>query len=169
MYEDSAVSSQHQAIGACWKGPTPKAVYIMTAGKGSQIGYEEQIEEQLNVGRFLIMLELWVVEQRLISSLYRCFLHMQIRLVFLPLAFELAQQLHIVPDFRVIQSDSAITGLDGSCCLARIPPQQREMNTERAIKMNTIIKYRGHKRVRSCWERQIRNCVSVQEQHYIFP
>ena len=45
MYEDSAVSSQHQAIVACWKGPTPEAVYFMTACKGSQIGYEEQIEE----------------------------------------------------------------------------------------------------------------------------
>ena len=44
----------------------------MSIREGSQIGYKEQIEEQLNVGGFLIVLELWVVEQSLIPRLNWC-------------------------------------------------------------------------------------------------
>lgn len=40
--------------------------------EGSQIRNEEQIEEELNIGRLFIMLKLGVVEQSLIMCIYRC-------------------------------------------------------------------------------------------------
>jgi hypothetical protein len=50
------------------------------------------------------------------------------------------------PEFLHILEDSAIMERCGnSCCQTRLLPQQREMNTERAIKMYIIIKYEDHK------------------------
>lgn len=117
----------------------------MTVRKCSQIGYEEEIKEELNVGCFLIMLELWVIEQRLVPRLNWCLVNMQIRFLLLSLILGSEQRQQQARGFLNIPEDSAITERCGnSYCLARMPSKQWEMNTESATTMIIIIKYEEH-------------------------
>lgn len=142
----------------------------MTVRKRSQIGHKEEIEEELDVGCFLIMLELWVIEQRLVSRLNWCLVNMQVRFLLRPLILGLARPQQLVGSFFSILEDSAIVERCGSsCCPTRVLPQQREMNTERATRMIIIIKYVDHNTASYGEEGQAGESASGLWKHYVSP
>lgn len=80
MYELSSVSiisgRRWEILSFRWL--TLEAIDLVLLGKSRQIGYEEQIEEELNIGGFLIMPKLWVVEQGFVTGFNWSLLHMQV-------------------------------------------------------------------------------------------
>lgn len=80
MYELSSVSiisgRRWEILNFRWL--TLEAIDLVLLGKSRQIGNEEQIEEELNIGGFLIMPKLWVVEQGFVTGFNWSLLHMQV-------------------------------------------------------------------------------------------
>jgi hypothetical protein len=88
IYELSStfgVSSDHNQRSVYAK-LTIETVDLMLICKCCQVGNEEQIEEELDIGRLFVMLELGIVEQRLVMSVNWCFFWVR-TLLRLPLVF----------------------------------------------------------------------------------